>query len=167
MTALTNFTYNQTFIMITKEQVSAAQEEWGAGVVRIGALKEERSACEEFTSAFLDKLYGFHLGEVLFKPTKCEIEQFRPSKDMATSYFIAGEGRSCKEDGGFAINPWTKVRFENAGMVLKEDQAIAMGNYYFTDLSGAETKVEYTFGYQLHEGRLHINLHHSSLPYAH
>ena len=39
-----------------------------------------------------------------------------------------------------------------------------MGNYYFTDLSGAETKVEYTFGYQLHEGRLHINLHHSSFP---
>ena len=154
--------------MITKEQVTAAQEEWGAGVVRIGALKEERSACEEFTSAFLDKLYGFHLGEVLFKPTKCEIEQFRPTKDMATSYFIAGEGRSCKEDGGFAINPWTKVRFENTGMVLKEDQAIAMGNYYFTSAKdGSETKVEYTFGYtRCDDGKVRIFLHHSSVPYS-
>ena len=153
--------------MITKEQLIEVQNEWGAGVVQIGALKDERMACEDFTSSFLDKLYGFHLGEVLFKPTKCEIEQFRSSKEMATSYFIAGEGRSCSEDAGFAINPWTKVRFENSGFILKESQALAMGNYYFTDPSGAETKVEYTFGYLLHEGKLHINVHHSSLPYAH
>jgi hypothetical protein len=40
-----------------------------------------------------------------------------------------------------------------------------MGNYFFTDQGGLETKVEYTFGY-IHdeEGGLKIRLHHSSIP---
>ena len=32
--------------------------------------------CEEFANQFLDQLYAFEEGPVLFKPTKCEIEQF-------------------------------------------------------------------------------------------
>jgi len=153
--------------MITKERVLDAQNEWGAGVVKIGSLKDNRSECEVFASEFLDKLYAFEAGSVLFKPTKCEIEQFRPSKSEALSYFIAGEDRACKEDGGFAIQPWTKVRFENAGFILEEHRAIAMGNYFFTDLDGNEAKVEYTFGYKLVDGKLKIDLHHSSFPYSH
>ena len=153
--------------MITKEQVIEAQNEWGSGVVKIGSLKENRQECESFTSEFLDKLYSFEIGTVLFKPTKCAIEQFRPTKSKATSYFIAGDNRTCKEDKGFAINPWTKVRFENSDLILEENRAIAMGNYFFTDLDGNEAKVEYTFGYKLSNGRLKINLHHSSFPYNH
>ena len=39
-----------------------------------------------------------------------------------------------------------------------------MGNYFFTDQRGMEAKVEYTFGYiQDEEGRLRIQLHHSSM----
>ncbi|MEL6924500.1 MAG: hypothetical protein AAFO94_10675, partial [Bacteroidota bacterium] len=137
--------------MITEEQVKNAQNEWGAGVVSIGSLKDSRTECEVFTSEFLDKLYAFEAGTVLFKPTKCAIEQFRPAKAQATSYFIAGEDRACEEDTGFAIAPWTKVRFENAGMILEETRAIAMGNYFFTDVDGNEVKVEYTFGYRLND----------------
>ena len=151
--------------MITKEQVLEAQEKWGNGVVKIGALKDIRTECETFASAFLDARYAFDAAEVLFKPTKCEVEQFRPSKAEALSYFIAGDDRACGEDKGFAIQPWTKVRFENSGMILEEKRAIAMGNYFFTDLNGDEAKVEYTFGYQLLEGDLKIDLHHSSFPY--
>ena len=151
--------------MITKEQVMSAQNEWGQGVVKIGSLKDDRSSCESFTSDFLDKLYAYQNGSVLFKPTKCEIEQFRPSKLEALSYFIAGDERACKEDKGFAINPWTKVRFENAGIILEEERAISMGNYFFTDLDGNEAKVEYTFGYKLINNELKIDLHHSSFPY--
>jgi hypothetical protein len=151
--------------MITKEQVLEAQNEWGAGVVKIGSLKDSRGECEDFTSNFLDNLYSFESGQVLFKPTKCKLEQFRPTKEEAVSYFIAGEGRKCEEDGGFAINPWTKVRFENAGFILEENRAIAMGNYFFTDLNGDEAKVEYTFGYKKVDGKLKIDLHHSSFPY--
>lgn len=152
--------------MITKEQVVAAQNEWGAGVVKIGSLKDSRKECESFTSDFLDKLYSFENGPVLFKPTKCEIEQFRPTKAEAESYFIAGDTRACAEDKGFAINPWTKVRFENSNIILEENRAIAMGNYFFTDLNGDEAKVEYTFGYNLKNGQLKIDLHHSSFPYS-
>ena len=151
--------------MITKDQVINAQTEWGNGVVKIGSLKENRSDCENFTNEFLDKLYNFENGPVLFKPTKCAVEQFRPTKAEAKSYFIAGDERACKEDKGFAINPWTKVRFENANIILENDRAIAMGNYFFTDIEGNEAKVEYTFGYKFIGGQLKIDLHHSSFPY--
>ena len=151
--------------MVTKEQVINVQTEWGNGVVKIGSLKDDRSKCETFTSEFLDKLYFFETGPVLFKPTKCAVEQFRPSKLEAKSYFIAGHDRACEEDKGFAINPWTKVRFENSNMIFEENRAIAMGNYFFTDLDGNEAKVEYTFGYKLVNGELKIDLHHSSFPY--
>ena len=151
--------------MITKEQVIEAQNVWGAGVVKIGSLKDSRSECESFTSEFLDKLYSFENGPVLFKPTKCADEQFRPTKSGAKSYFIAGDDRACNEDKGFAINPWTKVRFENSNLILEENRAIAMGNYFFTDLDGNEAKVEYTFGYKLNNGQLKIDLHHSSFTY--
>ena len=152
--------------MITKEQVKAAQEKWGLGVVKIGALRNKRLECESYASEFLDLLYGFEKGPVLFKPTKCAVEQFRPSKAEAISYFIAGEDRKCAEDKGFAINPWTKVRFENAGIIIDGDRAIAMGNYFFTDLNDNEAKVEYTFGYKLSNGLVKIDLHHSSFPYS-
>jgi hypothetical protein len=151
--------------MVTQEQVAKAHEEWANGVVKIGSLKENRTECEAYTSAFLDKLYAFELGKVLFKPTKCAVEQFRPTKSKATSYFIAGEDRECEEDHGFAITPWTKVRFENNALILEENRAIAMGNYFFTDTSGNEAKVEYTFGYKLVNGDLKIDLHHSSFPF--
>ena len=151
--------------MITKDQVIEAQEKWGNGVVKIGALKDKRAECEAFASSFLDERYAFASSTVLFKPTKCEIEQFRPTKSEALSYFIAGNDRACTEDKGFAIQPWTKVRFENTGIILEEKRAIAMGNYFFTDLNGDEAKVEYTFGYQLQNGDLKIDLHHSSFPY--
>jgi len=152
--------------MITENQVQSAQKEWGAGVVKIGSLKDNRTECETFASDFLDKLYAFEVGLVLFKPTKCAIEQFRPTKAEALSYFIAGENRACKEDKGFAINPWIKVRFENTGFILEEKRAIAMGNYFFTDLDGNEAKVEFTFGYKLVDDNLKIDLHHSSFPFS-
>lgn len=152
--------------MISKNQVLEAQTLWGNGVVKIGELRENRADCEAFASSFLDERYAFEAGQVLFKPTKCADIQFRPTKPEALSYFIAGENRACNEDKGFAIQPWTKVRFENTGFILEENRAIAMGNYFFTDLDGNEAKVEYTFGYKLIEGNLKIDLHHSSFPYT-
>jgi|TARA_B100001059_G_scaffold35374_1_gene28402 hypothetical protein len=152
--------------MITQQQVEKIQNTWGDGVVKIGALKHDRKECEKFASEFLDNLYAFDKGKVLFKPTKCEKEQFRPTKSEALSYFISGDNRACDEDKGFAIQPWTKVRFENTGFILEIDRAISMGNYFFTDLDGNEAKVEYTFGYKSINGNLKIDLHHSSFPYS-
>jgi hypothetical protein len=151
--------------MISEDQVVEAQKNWGNAVVKIGTLKDNIVECDAFANEFLDTAYAFNTGVVSFKPTKCEIEQFRPIKVQALSYFIAGENRTCKEDKGFAIQPWTKVRFENTNLILEENRAIAMGNYFFTDLDGNEAKVEYTFGYKLIDGALKIDVHHSSFPY--
>lgn len=151
--------------MITEEQVLEVQNNWGNGVVSIGELMNERQECEKFTNEFLDNLYAFNTGPVSFKPTKCEIQQFRPTQLEALSYFIAGKDRACEEDKGFAIQPWTKVRFENSTLILEDNRAIAMGNYFFTDLDGNEAKVEYTFAYKLIDGALKIDVHHSSFPY--
>tara|TARA_B100000029_G_scaffold29905_3_gene28722 strand:- start:474 stop:947 length:474 start_codon:yes stop_codon:yes gene_type:complete len=151
--------------MISKDQVLDAQSKWAEGVIKIGSLKESRLECESFANEFLDKRYAFELGPLLFKPTKCAEEQFRTTKLQALSYFIAGENKHCAEDKGFALEPWSNIRFQNLSFILEEDRAIAMGNYFFTSLEGVEVKVEYTFGYKLVDGSLKIDIHHSSLPF--
>ncbi|MDD3858654.1 MAG: hypothetical protein PHW83_00530 [Bacteroidales bacterium] len=150
--------------MISKEQVLKAQEEWGQGVVKTGTLKTDRKNCEQFIVEFIDKYYAFNISTVLFKPTKASLVQFRTDKEGAKSYFIGGNSKY-PEDHGFAIHPWTKVRFENSNIILDENRAFAMGNYYFMDMKGEETKAEYTFGYKLVNGDLKIDIHHSSLPF--
>lgn len=153
--------------MVTEQEVKDVQAKWGAGIVAIGAAKNDKTTCDAETEKHLDTLYAFDLGTVLFKPTKAADVQFRLDKKAAKSYFIGGDD-DFEEDHGFAINPWTAVRFENAAVILEETRALAMGNYYFTDLSGTETKVEYTFGYKKDaNGNLKIDLHHSSIPYSH
>jgi len=151
--------------MITEKHVIEAQTTWGNGVVKIGSLKDNRLECEQFANEFLDALYAFKTRTVLFKPTKCAVEQFRTTKEKALSYFIAGENRACNEDKGFATQAWIKVRFKNTNIILEESRAIAMGNYFFTNLNGEETKVEYTFAYKLIARVLKIDVHHSSFPY--
>ena len=152
---------------VTEQEVVAAQQKWADGVVHIGSLKDKREDCESYAKKFLNERYAFDEGTVLFKPTRCAVKQFRHTKPEAISYFIAGDERECDEDTGFATTPWTNVRFENTGVVLEGKRAIAMGNYYFTDLGGNEAKVEYTFGYKSVDGDLKIDLHHSSMPFTH
>lgn len=147
---------------ITKAEVEKAQAVWGQGIVAIGAAKAKNGHVSA-AKTHIDTLYAYDLGPVLFKPTKAAADQFRGTKDEALSYFVGG---SNPEDDGFAINPWTNVRFENEAITTDSDSALAMGNYYFTDPSGKVTKVEYSFGYiRGADGALKINLHHSSLPY--
>ncbi|WP_103070294.1 hypothetical protein [Aquimarina sediminis] len=151
--------------MITKQEIENAQKVWGQGVVQIGTLLEDREQCESYTEHFVNELYDFDNKEVLFKPTKTAVQQFRITKKGAISYFIGGNS-DYQEDKGFALQPWTQVRFENAAVILEENRALAMGNYFFTDVNGLETKVEYTFGYcKASNGNLKIDLHHSSLPF--
>ena len=89
----------------------------------------------------------FENGLVLFEPTKCAVEQFRLTKAEAESYFIAGDNRACAEDKGFAGKSVDQSSLWKLNIILEENRAIAMGNYFFTDLNGDEAKVEYTFGY--------------------
>ena len=151
---------------VSKEQVLDAQKEWADGIVRIGGDFMEKKDYVQTAKDHIDNLYAYDLSPVLFKPTKAAQEQFRSTKDSALSYFVASNGH-CSEDKGFAIQPWIKVRFENSDIALQGNTALAMGNYFFTDTEGTETKVEYTFGYIMDEtGKLRINLHHSSVPFS-
>lgn len=150
---------------ITAEEVTAAQTAWGEGIVAIGKVFTEEGDFKAAAENHINEFYAYgDDNTVLFKPTLTSKDQFRGNFDEALSYFIGTEGT---EDGGFAIKPWTAVRWENEGTVTDGDSAMAMGNYYFTDTDGNDTKVEYTFGYvRGADGKLKINLHHSSLPFA-
>lgn len=151
---------------ITQEQVLEAQKAWGDGIVKIAAAHQNG---EDFIAAareHINTLYAYEQSPVLFKPTLASDVQFRSNFDEALSYFVASNG-TCPEDGGFAIQGWTAVRFENVDIITESKTALAMGNYFFTTPEGEEVKVEYSFAYLLDdEGKLRINLHHSSMPYS-
>ena len=150
--------------MVDKADISNAQRAWGDGIVAIANAHLSGGDYVEIARNHVETLYAYGISPVLFKPTLAVEEQFRPNFESALSYFVASNNE-CPEDKGFAIKGWTNVRFENSDMILRDDSAIAMGNYFFTGQDGNEVKVEYTFGYIMDEnGALRINLHHSSMP---
>lgn len=150
--------------MIRKEDILKSQDLWARGLVEIGKFKDDYSRAKNLTLELIDQLYDFRDGKVQFKPTKASDKQFRNDEDSALSYFI-GADKNFPEDSGFAMSQWKNIEFKNDSINIYEDIAIAMGNYIFTDGSGAKTKVEYTFGYIKRDKSLKIILHHSSLPY--
>jgi len=155
--------YLDGIVMISESDIEKAQRLWGQGIVEIATAHHAGTDYVQRAKDHITTLYAYDLGPVLFKPTLAVKQQFRPSFEQALSYFVASNN-ACPEDKGFAIKGWTNVRFENAGIVLNESSALAMGNYFFTAPDGEETKVEFTFGYILDSNnKLRINLHHSSL----
>lgn len=152
--------------MITKEAVEKAQNIWAAGIINIGQNMHNPANLDAAAEDLLNTCYAFDgASEVIFKPTKAAAAPFRLRRRCAKSYFVGGDALF-PEDKGFALQPWVKIVFENAGMILEEHRAIAMGNYFFTSAQGAVVKVEYTFSYKsFPNGQLKVDLHHSSLPY--
>lgn len=152
---------------ITEAEVEAAQIAWGEGIVAIGQTFTEEGDFSARAAEHIATHYAY--GDdttILFKPTLAAQDQFRETSEEALSYFVGTEGT---EDGGFAIAPYTAVRWENNGTVIDENgnMAVAMGNYFFTGTDGSETKVEYSFAYERDaDGDLKIVLHHSSLPFS-
>ena len=147
-----------------KEKIINAQKKWADGIIRMGELSSDRISLEKYTRTFLDEMYDFQSNQLLFKPTKVSNIQFRNTKEMALSYFIAGETKECDEDQGFALSKWNKITFENSQITINGDLGFAMGNYYFENKSG-KVKVEFSFGYREIDDSIKIFLHHSSIPY--
>ncbi len=114
----------------------------------------------------LDKLYGFNLGPVLFKPTLSGGHQtFRQTKEGAFHTFV-GQNPDYPNDSGFGIKYWRKVKPETAGLFIDGTVAMWMGWVTFFDKNEQVTKVDKSWGYKLDDkGNLRIILHHSSLPY--
>ncbi len=152
---------------ITEQEVVEAQKAWGEGIVKIGKAYLNKGDYKKAAADHINKFYAYDLSLVLFKPTLASVDQFRASFDGALSYFVGGNP-SYKEDKGFALKPWTKVRWENSGIINNScTMAVAMGNYYFQPKRGKELKVEYTIGYVKDTGgQLRMAVHKSSMPYS-
>lgn len=149
---------------LTAEHVTNLKTAWGEGIVKIGSVYSAGGDYKAAARQHIEQFYAYGDEDVLFKPTLASEDQFRGTFDEALSYFVGG---SIAEDNGFAIAPYTDVRWENEGTTINGDMALAMGNYYFTKTDGSEVKVEYTFGIeQMDDGSLKIVLHHSSLPFS-
>lgn len=151
---------------ITEAEVLAAQKAWGEGIVTIGNTFSDGGDYVQAATDHINNFYNYQEGMVLFKPTLAVEKQFRTDFEGALSYFVGGND-NYSEDGGFAIKPWTNVRWENIGTKIIGNMAVAMGNYWFTPADGSDdVKVEYSFSYTKDaNGDLKIILHDSHVPF--
>lgn len=158
--------------IITYEEVKAAQQAWCDALVKIGKIKEEGGDYRKFAEEVLSESYNYDYGKVFFKPTLAYGDQtFRNDKKGALAYFVGGD-KDYPNDKGFALKPWVKARYDNAGeknegIQIYGSVAITMGNVWVTDKDGNEVMVDKTWVFRKgKDGKLRIIVHKSSLPYS-
>ena len=153
---------------INDDTLDQARHDWGLGILKISEAYENSGIDKARVVAndFLDNLYGFEFGPILFKPTLSGgSKTFRPSKEGALSYFI-GENPNYPNDTGFGIKYWRKVDSDTSAIFIEENVAMWIGWVTLVNNNGDEVKVDKSWGYRKDDnGRLKIVLHHSSLPY--
>tara|TARA_B100001989_G_C24285253_1_gene338375 strand:+ start:71 stop:544 length:474 start_codon:yes stop_codon:yes gene_type:complete len=153
---------------INEGTLDQARNDWGLGILKISEAYESSGIdkARVVANEFLDNLYGFEFGPVLFKPTLSGgSKTFRPSKEGALSYFI-GENLNYPNDTGFGIKYWRKVDSDTSAIFIEENIAMWIGWVTLVNNNGDEVKVDKSWGYRKDDnGRLKIVLHHSSLPY--
>ncbi|PIF62634.1 MULTISPECIES: hypothetical protein [Flavobacterium] len=158
--------------IITYEEVNAAQQAWCDALVKIGQLKEEGGDYKAFANEVLSSAYNYDNGKVFFKPTLAYGDQtFRNDKKGALAYFIGGDP-DYPNDKGFALTPWVKARYDNAGeknegIQIYGSVAITMGNVWVTGKDGKEVMVDKTWVFKKgKDGKLRIIVHKSALPFT-
>lgn len=153
---------------INEDTLDQARHDWGLGILKISETYENSGIdkARVVANEFLDNLYGFEFGPILFKPTLSGgSKTFRPSKEGALSYFI-GENPNFPNDTGFGIKYWRKVDSDTSAIFIEENVAMWIGWVTLVNNNGDEVKVDKSWGYRKDDnGRLKIVLHHSSLPY--
>jgi hypothetical protein len=157
--------------IITYDEVNATQQAWCDALVKIGSLKEEGGDYRAFAEQVLSEAYNYDNGKVFFKPTLAYGEQtFRNDKKGALAYFIGGDP-NFPNDKGFALTPWVKARYDNAGennegIQIYGSVAITMGNVWVTGKDGKEVMVDKTWVFKKgKDGKLRIIVHKSALPF--
>ena len=157
--------------VITYDEVNAAQQAWCDALVKIGKLKEEGGDYKAYAEQVLSEAYNYDYGKVFFKPTLAFGDQtFRNDKKGALAYFVGGDP-DYPNDKGFALTPWVKARYDNAGdhnegIQIYGSVAITMGNVWVTDKTGKEVMVDKTWVFKKgKDGKLRIIVHKSALPY--
>ena len=153
---------------ISEKDLFDARTAWGNGLIEISKSFETGGieTARKVVSNMLDTLYGYDLGQVLFKPTLSGGSQtFRPTKEGALSYFV-GHNSAYPNDSGFGIKFWREISSETSTIFIDDTVAMWMGLVTLIDKDGQVTKVDKSCGYKLDDyGNLRIVLHHSSLPY--
>ena len=153
---------------ITTDELVAARNAWGEGLIAISKAFEEGGidAARPVAEDVLDAAYGYNLGSVLFKPTLASGDQtFRPTKHGALAYFV-GHDDEYPLDGGFGIKGWREMESVTSASFVEGDVGMWMGKVILTDKNGDVTQVDKSFGYKKDsDGVLRIVLNHSSLPY--
>lgn len=158
--------------IVTYEEVNAAQQAWCDALIKIGQVKEEGGDYKAYAEQVLSDAYNYDYGKVFFKPTLAFGNQtFRNDKKGALAYFVGGDP-DYPNDNGFALKPWVKARYDNAGsnnegIQIYGSVAITMGNVYLTDKEGNEIMVDKTWVFRKgKDGKLRIIVHKSALPYS-
>lgn len=158
--------------IITYDEVNAAQQAWCNALVKIGQIKEAGGDYKAYANEVLSTAYNYDSGKVFFKPTLAFGDQtFRNDKKGALAYFVGGDPDYPK-DKGFALTPWVKARYDNAGpnnegIQIYGSIAITMGNVWVTGKDGKEVMVDKTFVFKKgRDGKLRIIVHKSALPYS-
>lgn len=158
--------------IVTYEEVNAAQQAWCDALIKIGQVKEEGGDYKAYAEQVLSDAYNYDYGKVFFKPTLAFGDQtFRNDKKGALAYFVGGDP-DYPNDNGFALKPWVKARYDNAGsnnegIQIYGSVAITMGNVYLTDKEGNEIMVDKTWVFRKgKDGKLRIIVHKSALPYS-
>ena len=153
---------------IVQHDIIKALNDWGESLVAISRAYEDNGleSARVIAEQTLDRLYGFELGPVLFKPTLSGGPQtFRLTKMGALSYFI-GSDPEHPNDSGFGIKFWRSVKSQTSATFIRKDVAMWMGWVSLIDKNNAVVKVDKSFGYTKDKnGTLKIVLHHSSLPF--
>lgn len=158
--------------VITYDEVNAAQQAWCDALVKIGKTQEEGGDYKSLAEQVLTEAYNYDHGKVFFKPTLAYGDQtFRNDKKGALAYFVGGDP-AYPNDKGFALKPWVKARYDNAGeknegIQIYGSVAITMGNVWVTDKEGNEVMVDKTWVFKKgKDGKLRIIVHKSSLPFT-
>ena len=158
--------------IITYDEVNAAQQAWCDALVKIGKLNEEGGDYKAFAEQVLSEAYNYDNGKVFFKPTLAYGDRtFRNDKKGALAYFVGGDP-AYPNDKGFALTPWVKARYDNAGeknegIQIYGSVAITMGNVWVTGKDGKEVMVDKTWVFKKgKDGKLRIIVHKSALPFA-
>lgn len=158
--------------VITYAEVNAAQQAWCDALVKIGQIKEAGGDYKAYANEVLSTAYNYDSGKVFFKPTLAFGDQtFRNDKKGALAYFVGGDP-DYPNDKGFALTPWVKARYDNAGpnnegIQIYGSIAITMGNVWVTGKDGKEVMVDKTFVFKKgKDGKLRIIVHKSALPFS-
>lgn len=154
---------------ITQSMLDEAQQAWGAALIQISQTYQDKGheAASALAAQVIEQAYGYHYGDVLFKPTLASGEQtFRTTSDGALAYFVGGND-DFPYDTGFALKGWAEFAYENAAVFVNDNVAMTMGHVHLTNNYGDVTTVDKTWGFKLNsDDKLVIVLHHSSLPYS-